>query len=98
MTYFHAGGYSENYTSTLNSVEVYDPNTNTWTAVPDMPTPRGDLMCATINNALVVIGGYYDVTGARSMYNNWVPTKLQTMQVVAHSNCRAVEIVLTECC
>jgi N-acetylneuraminic acid mutarotase len=65
--FYHAGGYSENYTATLNSVEVYDPNTNTWTAVPDMPTPRGDTMCTTLNNALVVIGGYYDPTGEPSM-------------------------------
>ena len=58
-----AGGYSENYTATLDSVEVYDPNTQTWTAAPSMPTPRGDTMCTTLNSALVVIGGYYDPTG-----------------------------------
>lgn len=58
------GGYSENYTSTLNSVEVYDPDTQTWSLAPPMPTPRGDLMCTTLNNALVVIGGYYDPSGA----------------------------------
>ena len=58
-----AGGYSENYTATLDSVEVYDPNTQAWSLAPPMPTPRGDLMCTTLNGALVVIGGYYDPTG-----------------------------------
>ena len=57
-----AGGYSTNYTTTLSSVEVYDPNTNTWTAAPDMPTPRGDLMCAVVNDNFVAVGGFYDPT------------------------------------
>lgn len=58
-----AGGYSTNYTETLNLAEKFDPNTNTWTPISSMPTPRGDVMCAAINGRFVVAGGFYDPTG-----------------------------------
>ena len=82
FAYRYPGGYSENYTATLDSVEVYDNNTNTWTLAPSMPTPRGDLMCTTLNSALVVIGGYYDPTGEATLQN--VTTRMR-MRIGAHA-------------
>ncbi|GAQ89330.1 hypothetical protein KFL_005120010 [Klebsormidium nitens] len=41
---------------------MYDPQTNRWTQVADIPTPRGDLMCASLNGLVYAIGGYYDST------------------------------------
>ena len=58
----HAGGYSANYTEILNLAEKYDPNTNAWTSIASMPTPRGDVMCAALNGQYVAAGGYYDPT------------------------------------
>ena len=66
------GGYDQDYVSTLSSAEVFDPLTQQWSAIDDdMPTPRGDLVCAALGassttgegESLVVAGGYYDPTG-----------------------------------
>ncbi|KAL4445772.1 hypothetical protein ABPG77_008971 [Micractinium sp. CCAP 211/92] len=61
------GGYSTNYSVTLDSVEVFDPNSEIWTELgQSMPTPRGDLMCTSLTLSgvenYVVVGGYYDPT------------------------------------
>ncbi|KAK9810239.1 hypothetical protein WJX72_007092 [[Myrmecia] bisecta] len=58
-----AGGYSTNYTQTLSTAEVYDPNTDSWSPLTDMPTPRGDLLCEALNGEVVMVGGFYDPTG-----------------------------------
>lgn len=63
------GGYSTNYTDTLDNVEVFDPNTNAWTELArPMPTPRGDVMCTSFSLSgvehYVVVGGYWDPAGA----------------------------------
>ncbi|KAK9803074.1 hypothetical protein WJX73_007021 [Symbiochloris irregularis] len=60
---YMTGGYSTNYTSTLDSTEVYDPNTNQWTPGSPLPTPRGDLFCDAVGDQFVVLGGFYDPTG-----------------------------------
>ncbi|MFU1797791.1 Kelch repeat-containing protein [Paenibacillus azoreducens] len=40
-----------------NRVEVYDPTTDTWTKVADMPTARSWASAVTINNKIYVFGG-----------------------------------------
>lgn len=47
----------------LNTVDVYDPVTNTWSAAPtDMPTARASMYAvATKGNTVYVIGGYSGV-------------------------------------
>ena len=42
----------------LSTVEVYDPKTNTWERVADMPTPRTNAETAVINGTIYVCGGY----------------------------------------
>lgn len=42
----------------LSTVEVYDPKTNTWRRVKDMPTSRAVPATAVIDNKIYVIGGY----------------------------------------
>lgn len=44
-------------------VEVYDPTTNTWAAMPSMPTARTDLVAAAVNGKLYAIGGCVDSVG-----------------------------------
>lgn len=58
-----AGGYSQDYNETLNSMEVYDPVTDAWSLSTPMPTPRGDVMCTNLLETFVVVGGYWDPTG-----------------------------------
>ena len=42
----------------LPTVEVYDPKTNRWEQVADMPTPRTDAETAVVNGTIYVCGGY----------------------------------------
>jgi len=49
------GGYNGSY---LDSVEEYDPATDTWTTKTVMPTARSDHACAVVNSKIYVFGGY----------------------------------------
>ena len=42
----------------LSMVEVYDPQTNKWRSVADMPTPRTSARAAVVNSIIYVFGGY----------------------------------------
>ena len=42
----------------LSTVEVYDPKTNSWERVTDMPTPRTKAETAVVNGTIYVCGGY----------------------------------------
>lgn len=42
----------------LSTVEMYDPKTNRWEQVADMPTPRTSTETAVINGTIYVCGGY----------------------------------------
>lgn len=42
----------------LSTVEVYDPKTNSWEQVADMPTPRTSAEVAVVNGTIYVCGGY----------------------------------------
>lgn len=44
-------------------VEAYDPRTNTWAAMPSMPTARQGLVAAVANGKLYAIGGSIDGFG-----------------------------------
>ena len=52
---FAVGGASGN--SLLNTVEAYDPATNTWSAVSSMPTRREGPGVVGVNGKLYVVGG-----------------------------------------
>ncbi len=49
---------NENGPFGLSTVEVYDPKTNTWRRVADMPTSRAVPATAVVDNKIYVIGGY----------------------------------------
>merc|ERR1719250_479749 len=42
----------------LRSGEVYDPETQEWTDLPDMCTPRSEHSLAVVQGKIVAIGGY----------------------------------------
>ena len=41
----------------LKEVDAYDPATDTWTPLPDMPTPRDHLGVAVIGDVMYAVGG-----------------------------------------
>jgi len=45
------------YPETLSSVEIYDPNTDTWTEAAPMHSPREDFGCAVLGDYIYVAGG-----------------------------------------
>ena len=42
----------------MSLVEVYDPQTNTWERLTDMPTVRSEPMTAVVDGKIYVMGGY----------------------------------------
>jgi hypothetical protein len=43
--------------SALAMVEVYDPQTDTWTRKANMPTARGGLSCGAVDGRIYAVGG-----------------------------------------
>ena len=52
----------------LSTVEEYDPKTNTWRQVADMPTPRYYPKVAVVNDTIYVFGGWYEERGVKIDY------------------------------
>ena len=46
----------------LADMEVYDPETNTWEKLPDMPTARSGLGATAMNGKIYVFGGELPIT------------------------------------
>jgi serine/threonine-protein kinase PknK len=55
-----AGGWTKNGSdvSTSAAAEMYDPASDTWESLPDMPTARGSAGSAVIGDTCFVIGGF----------------------------------------
>ncbi len=59
----------------LQTVEVYDPETDTWTQEVDMPTARGGLSASLVDGRLYAIGG-----GLSSESGTSPPMELATVE------------------
>ena len=56
--------------------EEFDPSTNTWRRVADMPTPRHGMGAVTVGNAIYVIGGGTQAGfGASAVNERYTPSK-----------------------
>jgi len=68
-----AGGYAGNVAnSSLNSAEMYDPATNTWTIVAPMPVGTAGARAVTLSNGNVLVAGGLGNSGiltACELYN-----------------------------
>ena len=70
------GGF-QSYDSSSATMDMYDPETGEWSSLKNMPTHRGILACAAIDEKIYVMGGiqgtngYLDYTGLKTteMYN-----------------------------
>jgi N-acetylneuraminic acid mutarotase len=55
----------------FSKVEVYDPETDTWTARADMPTPRSHMTVSALGGKIYAIGGGARIVAGRS--GEWLP-------------------------
>ena len=74
-----------------SALEVYDPATNIWTVLPDMPTGCSGIGAAAVNGELYVIGGeipqiFDSVEVFNPLNNSW--TALPPMPVAKHGTSR----------
>ena len=75
----------------LQTVEKYDIDTNTWSPVAQLPTPRSDLAAVAHGGKIFVFGGCNStgVTGEVDMYdpqtNTWTTTGLMPMSTARAS-------------
>ena len=60
------GGDKEDEGPKLDTVEVYDPATNTWSQAPPMSTACGFMGVAALGGKLYAVGGADDGHGALS--------------------------------
>jgi N-acetylneuraminic acid mutarotase len=51
------GGRLAGYDTNLGTVQAYDPRTNRWSSLPDLPDPRGGTGAAAIAGRVVSVGG-----------------------------------------
>lgn len=52
-----SGGYDKTISTDRASVECYDPETQKWSFVAEMETPRSGLVLVAIDHFLYAIGG-----------------------------------------
>ena len=65
------GGYSNG--TYYNTVEEYDPVTDTWTDKNSMPTARNNLTSSVVNGKIYVIGGYNSNDGYLNTVEEYDP-------------------------
>jgi len=63
---YAVGGYGPGKYVQSNTVEEYDPETNTWTNEGIMPTPRWALFAEQVNSRIYAIGGISNNPGSGS--------------------------------
>ncbi len=60
---------------TLNTVEAYDPTTNTWRAKAPIPTPRRVLALGVLDGILYAVGGFIEGKGAVNTVEAYDPVR-----------------------
>ncbi|KAK7099633.1 kelch-like ECH-associated protein 1 [Littorina saxatilis] len=83
---FCAGGYLR---QSLSNFECFNPKTQQWHRLPDLPTPRSGLGAVIVRGSLYVVGGRNNspegnmdsnsLTMYDAMRNLWVPRKLMNV-------------------
>ncbi|MEM6313338.1 MAG: kelch repeat-containing protein, partial [Planctomycetota bacterium] len=67
---FRIGGYNEN-TNTLDTVDAYNPVTNTWRSVADLPKPLSHVVTASSGNTIYLASGWTSPEGTESLTDVW---------------------------
>ena len=66
------GPYTWNTQPVINTSEVYDPSTNTWTQLPNMSFHRFGMAASVHNDEIVLIGGHSQSTAVKDTWG-YVP-------------------------
>ena len=91
---FAIGGRPLDPSRNFDRLEVYDPATDTWTALPRMPTARGGLAAAALGDRIHTFGGetrwralgeheVYDVRAGRWSRAPALPTRRHGLAAAA---------------
>ncbi len=72
------GGMNQSYSGVIANCEIYNPTSNTWTAVASMPAPLGYSTAVLLGNNRVLICGGAAVSPNGSCYTYDVPTNAWT--------------------
>jgi len=73
----------------FSKVEVYDPETDTWTTRADMPTPRSHMTVSALGGKIYAIGGGARIVAGRS--GEWLPL-LEVYDTATNRWARAAEL------
>ena len=73
----------------FSRVEVYDPETDTWTTRADMPTPRSHMTVSALGGKIYAIGGGARIVAGRS--GEWLPL-LEVYDTATNRWARAAEL------
>jgi N-acetylneuraminic acid mutarotase len=73
--------------SPLDTVEVYDPATNSWNTAAPLPTPRAPAAVAVVDGLLYVIGSWYAEEGLCSIVEAYDPTTDTWQSRAAYPDC-----------
>ena len=60
------GGVPRGFTTAEATLQQYDPDTDSWVLLPDMPFTRANHMAASVNGRIYVIGGRDGLIGSTS--------------------------------
>jgi N-acetylneuraminic acid mutarotase len=90
---YAVGGRLAGYDTNLATVQAYDPRTNRWSSLPDLPDPRGGTGATAIAGRIVSVGGESPAGTNRTVWSlvpggRWVqlpdlPTPRHGLGVVA---------------
>jgi len=74
----------------LQSVDIYNPETDRWTHAIDMQTKRGYVGVAAVNGFIYAVGGWTEKDGALATVERYSPDKVfyqYTLHCTVHECC-----------
>jgi hypothetical protein len=81
---YYLGGLQDDGRTAVAMVDVYDPATDTWTKLPDMPTARDHLGAEVVDGRLYAIGGRQAAFGTETPVVEVLDLATRTWSAAAH--------------
>ena len=89
-------GYDTDSHCAVNTVEIYQPENDTWVSAASLNNPRRRFGIAVVNETIYVVGGYNEATVEQydKQLNTW--KVLEGITVNRH-DCRCLALPVQEC-